>query len=124
LLIEAKIDANEGEQQLRTYDKWASKNANGREVVRVFLTPEGRASETAQEPWIPLSFLQLACVFRTVFQQQEERPGYHFLRHYLCGVLKDICKWNLPVTDPDTCDDPHNFVEYLKTVGASKEMTS
>ncbi len=124
LLIEAKIDANEGEQQLRTYDKWAGKHANGRDVYRVFLTPDGRSSETAIETWTPLTFLQLACIFRTVLKQQQERPGYHFLRFYICGVLKDICKWSLPLTNPETCDDPYNFVEYLKTVSASQEKNS
>ena len=121
LLIEAKIDANEGEHQLKKYDKWVGRHSHGREVFRVFLTPEGRAPETAEELWTSLSFLQLACIFRAKYKDLGNRPGYHFLRHYLTGVLKDICQWDIPVREPETCEDPYNFVEYLRTVSASKE---
>ncbi len=119
LVIEAKVDANEGEQQLRKYDKWIRKNRHGRAVFRVFLTAEGRKPETSDEEWMPMSFLHLACIFRAVYKSLEHQPGYHFLRYYLTGVLKDVCRWSLPVRDSASCEDPYSFVEYLKAVYAS-----
>ena len=116
LMIEAKIDATEGVQQLRKYDKWAGRWSHGREVVRLYLTPEGRQADTALEEWITMSFLDLACLFRKNCSKLSHAPGYHFLRYYIAGVLKDVYRWNLPIGDPKTLDDPYNFLEYLSAV--------
>jgi hypothetical protein len=118
LLIEAKVDANEAEDQLWKYERWANKHANRRQVYRIFLTPEGRPPTTAREPWIPISFSQLACIFRAVCPELRDRPGFHFLKHYLSGVLKDICRWQLPIVDPRSCGDIYSFAEYIKIVTA------
>ncbi|HZZ79083.1 MAG TPA: PD-(D/E)XK nuclease family protein [Gemmataceae bacterium] len=119
VLIEAKIDAAESDRQLRKYDRWVQKVSHGREVFRIFLTPDGRPAESSEEDWIPMSFLELACVVRKKYGALTDRAGYHFLRHYLAGILKDICHWDLPIHGPDKCVDPYNFVDYLKTVHAS-----
>jgi hypothetical protein len=123
LLIEAKIDADEGEDQLSRYETWIKDNCNEREVFRVFLTPEGRLPETASEPWISMSFVQLACIFRKVYNQLTGQPGHAFLRYYLAGVFTDICRWTLPVNDPDTCCDLYNFIDYLGTVNALEGLS-
>ena len=34
-------------------------------MFRVFLTPDGRSGETAQQHWIPLRFEELVKIFRT-----------------------------------------------------------
>jgi PD-(D/E)XK nuclease superfamily protein len=121
LVIEAKIDAWEGERQLARYDEWIEAHAGNRRALRVFLTPDARASATACEEWTALSFLRLACILRGAFKDLQDKPGYHFLRFYLTGVLKDICRWSIPVGDPDHCADPYGVVEYLKTVQATKK---
>lgn len=122
LMIEAKIDANEGVQQLKRYDKWAQKYSHGRDILRLFLTPDGRPAETADDDWTPISFLDLACLFRKHCPDLGHKPGYHFLRYYIAGVLKDIYHWNLPIGDPEFLDDPYNFLEYLEAVFGDKEM--
>lgn len=119
LVIEAKIDANEGELQLAKYDKWIRKFGRGRDVFRLFLTAEGRDPETSDEDWTPMSFLQLARIFRMSYKDLEGLPGHQFLRYYLTGVLKDICHWSLPVQDTESSSDPYGFAEYLKTVDDS-----
>src|SRR3972149_3647246 len=87
LVIEAKIDAEEGEEQLSQYDDWLEPCPQSTEVIRVFLTPDGRAPRTnrAEWKWKVLSFVDLASVFRRVLPDLQDTPGYHFLRYYLTG---------------------------------------
>jgi PD-(D/E)XK nuclease superfamily len=52
LVVEAKVDAWEGEAQLLKYETWLRSNAVDREVIRVFLTPDGRPPESGAEEWV------------------------------------------------------------------------
>jgi hypothetical protein len=113
LVIEAKIDAEEGEEQLSQYDDWLERYSDSREVLRVFLTPNDRAPKTNSARWRTLSFVDLASIFRRTAGLQD-RPGYHFLRYYLTGVLRDICGLPVPITAD--CPNPYMAVDYLKTV--------
>jgi len=56
LVIEAKIDAWEGEDQLSKYDDWIESNTQTEEVVRVFLTPDGRQPERLKKSCVPFSY--------------------------------------------------------------------
>jgi hypothetical protein len=114
LVIEAKVDAWEGEKQLQTYETWIQSNAANREVFRVFLTPDGRAPETSSEDWESLSYLELVRIFRTVYGGLRGPPGFHFLRFYLAGVLQDVCRWPRHVGESAT--DPYAVMSYLKAV--------
>jgi hypothetical protein len=119
LAIEAKIDASEGERQLDRYDRWIDAHRGNRAIFRVYLTPEGRRAESEGTDWTPLSFLDLVRVFRGPYIRLRQKPGFHFLRYYLTGILMDICRWELPVGAPESCEDPYGFVDYLKTVRTS-----
>ena len=112
LVIEAKIDADEGEEQLSRYDYWL-KQYSEPEIHRVFLTPNGREPRTSSSQWYALSFVELASVFGRVPGLQGT-PGYHFLRYYLTGVLRDIC--GLPVPLTSDCKNPYLAVDYLRSV--------
>jgi hypothetical protein len=118
LAIEAKIDAEEGEAQLCKYERWLGAyvaQRKGSDILRVFLTPDGRPPESGDEGWEPLSFLELVRVFRKVYGELDPRePGLHFLRFYLAGVLQDVCGWPRKVT-ADVAD-PYAVVSYLKTL--------
>jgi hypothetical protein len=117
LVIEAKVDAGEGEGQLPKYAKWLRANAAGRECICVFLTPDGRApdtSETDAEEWEALSYLELVRVFRDVYGGLRRAPGFHFLRFYLAGVLQDVCHW--PRNIGDGSADVYAVAAYLKAV--------
>jgi hypothetical protein len=111
LVIEAKIGAGEGENQLSDYDEWIDAAFPDCNRLRVFLTPDGRRPETARGEWVALSFAILVGIFRTALPGLREAPGYHFLRYYLSGVLRDICRWELPVDE--SCRDPYRVLEYL-----------
>jgi hypothetical protein len=113
LVIEAKIDAEESEDQLSQYDDWLKRYSQPTEVIRVFLTPNGRAPRTSPA-WKVLSFVDLASVFRRVLPGLKDTPGYHFLRYYLTGVLQDICGW--PASISSDCKNPYAVVDYLKSV--------
>jgi hypothetical protein len=114
LVIEAKVDAWEGEDQLLKYEEWLRTDSAGREVFRVFLTPDGREPETGAEEWESLSFLELVQTFGAVYSGLRDAPGFHFLRFYLAGVLQDVCHWPRNIAE-DTAD-PYAVASYLKTV--------
>lgn len=97
VLIEAKIDAGEGEDQISRYEQWVESHGANRDVYAVFLTPDGRSPETACLDWHALKFEELVAVFRTASDQLRDKPGYHFLRFYLAGVLRDVCEWPVPI---------------------------
>ncbi|MFM9967473.1 MAG: PD-(D/E)XK nuclease family protein [Burkholderiales bacterium] len=113
LVIEAKIGAEEGEEQLSQYDDWLMRHAQQTEVLRVFLTPDGREPRTNSAKWQTLKFVELASVFRRV-SGLHDTPGYHFLRYYLTGVLREICGYPASIS-PDSAS-PYSLVDYLKSV--------
>lgn len=121
LAIEAKIDAREGDGQLESYDRWIEAQQGNRHPIKVFLTPEGRPPEAAVTGWVSLSFLELVRIFRNPYSQLRDRPGFHLLRFYLTGILKDICRWKLPVEVTGCCDDIYGVVDYLKIVRSSSQ---
>jgi hypothetical protein len=112
LVIEAKIDAHEGEEQLARYDMWLDHDYAHSTQIRAFLTPEGRPPETnsSKRHWDTLSFVDLAKVFRSV-QGLQTKPGYHYLRYYLTGVLRDVC--GVWVQASRDCENPYAAVDYL-----------
>lgn len=118
LVIEGKVDAWEGEEQLDRYEEWMDFYARDRQQIRVFLSPDGRPASTGEDEWRPLSFAELAEMLRTAAAGEEKKPGYHFLRYYLAGVLRDICGWPIPITPG--CADPYSVLQYLKHVPAEK----
>ena len=116
MAIEAKIGSGERDEQLSTYDEWVNDKFGDREIILVFLTPDGRDSRTgsAERKWLPLSFAKLAGVFRNELSGFRDKPGYHFLRYYLTGVLHDVCELKVPMRQD--CDDPYSANDYLKQV--------
>jgi len=114
LMIEAKVDAGEGFNQLDDYDEWLSAHAPNEQIHRVFLTPDGRRAMTGSDKWMCLSFLTLACVFRQAFETLKNTAGFHFLRFYVTGILREVCGWKLPIPEPLECADPYSYVEYLR----------
>jgi hypothetical protein len=114
LVIEAKIDAAEGEGQLDKYDKWLEVHSKGKETYRVFLTIDGRSSDSGCDEWRSLSFRHLVQIFRSVYSSLQTAPGFHFLRYYLAGVLQDIC--GFPSNVEKDAIDPYVVASYLESV--------
>ena len=125
LMLEAKVDASESDGQLQKYDDWAKRNADGRRVLRIFLTPDGRdatssGDDSPSTSWTPMSFLELVCNFRIALRAVKKSAGYHFGRYYLSGVMKDICRWSLPLCDPRTAVDPYSLADYLRAISQAE----
>lgn len=121
LAIEAKIDAREGEKQLDKYDLWIEgrQEVNGC-ILRVFLTPDRLKPETSNK-WSPMSFEDLSAILWSASDRLKQTPGYHFLRYYLAGVLRDICGWPRQISAD--CRDPYAVLDYLKAIRQPKEIT-
>jgi len=118
LVIEAKIDAEEGKGQLDRYDEWLKKQkyTSETEILRVFLSIHGQKRKTKLSEWQGLSFSGLAGIFRGVSNLQD-KPGYHFLRYYLAGVLRDICGFPVPMPEKsESCENPYELNYYLRLV--------
>lgn len=114
LVIEAKVDAGEGEDQLQRYEEWLRTNGRCREPLRVFLTTDGRLPKSNADDWECLSFLELVRIFRVAYSGLRQAPGFHFLRFYLAGVLQDICQ--LPCNVESEITDPYAVASYLNAV--------
>jgi len=114
IVLEAKIDALEGENQLSRYEDSLDRRRADEEVFPIFLTPTARQSETARKDWTLLSFQDLVGIFRLAADDLQHAPGYHFLRFYLAGVLRDVCLWPIPFRKD--CGDPYSVLAYLKLV--------
>ena len=97
VILEAKIHADELDEQCSRYEAEA-RLVHAGERALVFLTPDGRAPATnsgkINQPWENLSFLDLLVVFRPELAALKDKPGFHMLRHYLAGVLKNLYQIN------------------------------
>ncbi len=116
VVIEAKVDASEGNEQLDRYGKeikkWlAEHKGTGHEVYQIFLTREGDEATTGKR-WKPLSFSNLVRVFCDTANSLTAKPGYHFLRFYLAGVLKDIL--DLPIGQGNGQQNQYKLLGFLK----------
>jgi hypothetical protein len=121
LVLEAKIDAGEGEDQLDRYDDWLKRQVSA-EPLRIFLTPDGRQPNSGGPGWRTLSFLDLVRIFRAASAPLQDAPGAAFLRFYLSGVLQDVCHWSLPLEA--NCFDPYSALRLLQTAVFVSEIAN
>lgn len=96
VIVEAKIDAGEGEDQCARYEKQCHERiVSSDRYALVFLTPRGAKPETASAfPWKRCTFIRLMALFRTQLPILIAKPGFNVLRHYMTDVLKDIYQLN------------------------------
>lgn len=70
IVIENKIDAGEGDQQLPRYQKWLEKQDKVRQKPLIFLTPTGHEAVSAErESYKTLSYLAIAKKFEELLPQ-------------------------------------------------------
>lgn len=93
VIVEAKIDAAEGDEQCRRYEAHAkATGAMFNEERFVFLTGDGRhpISHGRHSRWRALSFIELVALFRPQLGHLRDKPGFDFLRLYIATVLHDL----------------------------------
>lgn len=96
VIVEAKVNADEGEDQCARYEKQChARIASSDQHALVFLTPKGLKPKTGTSAyWEPCTFIRLMAQFRTQLPRLADKHGFHILRHYMTGVLKDFYQLN------------------------------
>jgi hypothetical protein len=107
IVIEAKIDASEGNNQLDRYED-AIKRRSIKHVFRVFLTPDG--DKPTKENWLPVSFSQIAGRLAVASRDLKDKQGYHFLRFYIASIIRDILGWKWKMVGEA---NPYLLLSYL-----------
>lgn len=88
IVIEAKVDASEGHEQVSKYRRAVDRYAPGKEALLVFLTPDGDDS-TSDEVAVPLSFEELLRLWLPLAAAGDS--GEHtYLRHYLKSIAHHV----------------------------------
>ncbi len=97
VVVEAKIDADEQQGQLRKYDQALDRLVRaelaGAKVLRVFLSEDGRAgvSSARGSLWGRMSYKNIAKEFLAVYPELRSCEGHPFLRIYLAGLFEEVC---------------------------------
>lgn len=119
LAVEAKVGASERDSQLSDYEGWLLQQE--RQTIGVYLTPHGSNPKTGRAiKWEVLSFERLAAVLWRACRGLPDGDGKTFLRFYLTGVLRDVCKANLRsargASDGSAAlvDNPYAALRYLE----------
>lgn len=122
LAIEAKVDSDEGKDQLSRYNNeintWISMKYQERGfqpiVWKVFLTPKKVAPSCYS--WIPMSFGELTIILWNAIRNylknvESHPPGLPIARCYLACVLNDII--GIPVPIKISNGNPYSFLKYF-----------
>lgn len=122
VVIEAKIDMSEDDEQLERYDRaihiWQTEHDESTcDIHRVFLTPEGTQPKCGGGRWIALSFSTLARVFCRAATSLTTKPGHDFLRCYLAGIMKDVL--DLPIGHSDGHQNRYKLLGFVKGLNAT-----
>ena len=110
IVIEAKVDSSEGEDQLARYNAEIDrrrKEHSSENVCRIFLTPDEGREATTGKNWKALSFCQLARALCDAADSLKNKPGYHYFRFYVAGILRDILR--LPIGKSPARGDPGGY---------------
>jgi len=116
VVIEAKINAEEGEDQLKRYEELCSLSTK-----LVFLTPDGREPKTTKNKnrWKFISWQQIAINllrFMESFKDKAEKPeGFHFLKYFTAAIIREIDGAGMD-------DNPINLISYINKL--KKERTN
>lgn len=84
IVIEIKIDAGEGDEQLPRYSKWLNKQPGYNSTPLIFLTPTGHEAETGENvEYLRLSYLDLAEIFEPLLIQSMPESIRVVLNQYI-----------------------------------------
>lgn len=116
IVIEAKINADEGEEQLKRYEEQCSLSTK-----LVFLTPDGREPKTTKNKnrWKFISWQQIAINllrFMESFKDKAEKPeGFHLLKYFTAAIIREIDGAGMD-------DNPINLISYINKL--KREQTN
>lgn len=91
IYIEAKINANEGEEQISRYAKSISTQGMGKKQAVIFLTKEGyypKSTDRSYDKIYPVSWKQVSDVFLAELREMNSIPA-HFIRCF-CNHISNF----------------------------------
>jgi hypothetical protein len=91
LAVEAKIDADEGDNQLGRYSSWLNEHFPSARLLQIFLTPTGREPDSSRELWVSASFFQLVFWVAPALYEMRHAPGFGLAWSFLAGLAHDVC---------------------------------
>lgn len=119
-IVEAKIDAAEDLSQLKKYDHWLINNVEkDYRIMKIFLT-NNEVTKNNNEKWTNLNYITLVKILRDILLINDSAPGFHFLKYYLQGVLKDVLNFKIPLQDNKTAINNYVLLKKLKLIGEGK----
>lgn len=113
VIIEAKVGASFGGNQLARYSKCASKwkRDNKSEIVhKILLMPDNKSSWNAKEnDWQVVLFSDLFNIIWKVINDDTDKPGFHYARFYLTSIYQDVLGLDL---SPEPECDPYPYLRF------------
>jgi hypothetical protein len=109
IVVEAKVNAEEGEEQLKRYERECSKDTK-----LVFLTPDGRKPKTTKnlERWKCISWQEIALNlinYMETLKNKESKTGFHLLKYFTAGIIREIDGAGIE-------DNPINLISYINKI--------
>jgi hypothetical protein len=116
IIIENKVGAPEGQDQLPSYEKkankWLKRSPRAKsELLLVYLTPDGK--EPSSPKWLRFSYLQIASALRKVWLESQHAAdrqcGRQWLKLYIASITRGVLQ-----IDPERLHaTPGNIRTYL-----------
>lgn len=111
-VIEAKVEANLRDGQLKDYEKEAEAWYEAQKTTRlkplyIFLNKGDLyiTKKDANQVWIPLDFMKLFELLWLKIKSEKSNElvdGFQLARYYLAGILSDVEGWRLPLKALDS----------------------
>jgi hypothetical protein len=94
IIFENKIEALETPDQLKWYEdkarSWCASRKHSIAPLLIFLTVDGRKSNSAAGYWVSLSYLQLAAALRKVWLESQDTIGGQWLGLYIASIVQGV----------------------------------
>jgi PD-(D/E)XK nuclease superfamily len=118
LVIEAKIDSPERDDQLFDYDNWLERHRKGYSSMKLFLTQDGKIGKTdKRKEWVQSTFFEVAMIFHEAYKElkisNKDSQSLPFLKYYICGLLSDLSGFHLPLVE-DNWEKKNNIYRLMK----------
>lgn len=91
IVIEAKVDADEGERQLERYEKYVlSQSKNYHSIFPVYLTPDSIKNKKAKTKWKFISYEVILTALEQTITDSPDSMERNYLTLFAANILKDI----------------------------------
>lgn len=111
IVVEAKINASFGKDQLKRYDKdLESKPEN---LIKICLTKEKLDEKNLTKEWISLTWKDIAALLWEAIKGKKDKAGYEYVRYYISSIYQDIYRNNIKYSDIYNFIDDESYDQSL-----------